>query len=350
MSGKHGDKGFDIRLLDGRRETLNYRVREEEIGSRLDHFLTGRLTWRSRTSVRRLLDEGLVQLVGGPSASSSRSARASRRMLAGDVVTIKLPRTVRDEEHAARVRRDVALVKLFEDDVLIGIDKPPNIAVHPSGRLIHWTVITELHRQYRDFDDPLLDVVPKLCHRLDLETSGVLLVSKTQRALIAVQQQFERRKVKKEYLVLVHGRVPDDEGFIDLPIGPTHSGHVRNARTIRHDVGQPSRTKYTVRQRYDGYTLCHVDLLTGRHHQIRVHFSAIGFPVVGDKIYGRDDEIFLRYSNRTITEDDWRLLELPRQALHSHALTFEHPQSGLMRVESPLPPDIAEFCDGLVPE
>ena len=341
---------FDIRLLDGRRETLNYKVRPDEAGLRLDHFLAARLKWRSRSSLRKLMDDELISIA--PRAGEVRSPRANRKVLEGDVVRVQLPRTVRDEALAQARRPVLELERLFEDDWLIGIDKPPNIACHPAGRLLHWTVITELHRAYRDFDDPTKDIVPKLVHRLDLETSGVLLVAKTLPALVAVQQQFEKRTIAKEYQVLVHGEVERDEGLIDLPIGPALS-EVRNARAIRHDVGQASRTRYRVIERWRGYSRLHIQLLTGRHHQIRVHLAALGHPVVGDKIYGKDEEIFLRFCNRTITDDDWAVLELPRQALHSHSLTFRHPAAdagdGELRIESPWPADLAAFCAGLEP-
>lgn len=333
---------FDVRLLDGRRESLRYRVADGEEHLRLDQFLAKRLSWRSRTSARRLLDDGLVGLEG-------RSARASRRLKVGEIVSVTLPRPVRDEYLVQSQQDDMELPRLFEDAHLIGIDKPAGVPVHPSGRLLHLTVITALHRAYRDFDDPTKDVVPKLCHRLDLETSGVLVVAKNQRALLHVQKQFERRTVGKEYLVLVHGELVDESGLVDLPIGPTISGEVRNARAIRHDVGQASRTRWRVESRWKGYTRLHIELLTGRHHQIRVHMSAIGHPVVGDKIYGKDPELFIRHHARTLTEADLELLELPRQALHSHALEFDHPEAGAMRLESPWPPDLTAFTDGLEP-
>lgn len=336
---KRGDD-FDVRLLDGRLESYRYQVADGEVGLRLDQFLAKRLKWRSRNSARKLLDEGLVSLEG-------RSPRASRRVQRGEIVSVRLPRPVRDEALLATPEDDRGLERLHEDEHLIAIDKPPTMPVHPSGRLLHHTVITELHKQYRDFEDPSRDVIPKLCHRLDLETSGVLLVAKHLKALTFVQQQFEKRTVRKEYLVLVHGVLERDEGLIDLPIGPNVGAAVRNSRAIRHDVGQPSRTRFTVRERWADYTLCHIHLLTGRHHQIRVHMAAVGHPVVGDKIYGKDMGLFLRHSARELTEEDLALLELPRQALHSHALEFEHPAKGPTRIESPWPRDLAAFCEGL---
>ncbi len=335
-----GGDDFDVRVLDGRRETLSYRVDDSDLGLRLDQFLAKRLSWRSRTSVVKLLDDGLVSLPG-------RAARASRRMLPGDVVTVLLPRPVRDEALVPRGAETPWLPRLFEDELLIAIDKPAGVPVHPAGKLLHHTVITALHKEYRNFTDPGLDVIPKLCHRLDLETSGVLLVAKTREALLFVQSQFERRTVRKEYLVLVHGVVERDEGLIDLPLGPSTDGRLRPQHAVRHDIGQEARTRFAVKQRYAAHTLCSIELLTGRHHQIRLHMAAIGHPVVGDKLYGTDDGIFLRYSAHTLTDADHAALQLPRQALHSHALEFIHPAKGRQRVESPWPADLAAFTAAL---
>lgn len=337
MSGRRGDD-FDVRLLDGRLESYAYTVRPEEDGRRLDRFLAGRLSWRSRTAVRRMIDGGQVTLAG-------RSARAARRVWAGETVTVALPRPRRDEALAPRGALP-ELPVLYEDDDLIAVDKPAGMAVHPSGRLLHNTVITLLHRRYRDFDDPARDRVPKLCHRLDLETSGVLLVAKHVEALRVVQAQFERRTVGKEYLALVHG-APDDEGLVDLPIGPAHAGAVRSSRAIRHDVGLPSRTRFAVVRRWPAHALVRLELLTGRHHQIRVHMAAIGHPVVGDKVYGHDADLFLRFHAQALTADDERQLELPRQALHSHALTFTHPDGTTRRIESAWPRDLAAYTTSL---
>lgn len=332
-----GGDDFDVRVLDGRLETLSYRVAEGEQGLRLDLFLARRLHWRSRSSVVRLLDEGKVTL-------ATRAARANRRVALGETVTVLLPRPVRDEALVPRGAGPGALPRLYEDELLIAIDKPPDIPVHPAGRLLHHTVITALHRQYRDHDDPSRDVIPKLCHRLDLETSGVLLVAKTEAALTCVQRQFERRTVRKEYLVLVHGRLGAEQGLIDLPLGPAIDPAERPRRAVRHDVGSPARTRFRVLRRWADTTLAHVELLTGRHHQIRAHFAALGHPVVGDKLYGEDATLFRRYGARQLTDADRAALRLPRQALHSHALTFTHPLRGPLRLESPWPADLAAWC------
>ncbi|HZL98768.1 MAG TPA: RluA family pseudouridine synthase [Planctomycetota bacterium] len=332
-----GGDDFDVRLLDGRLESLAYRVAEGEQGLRLDVFLARRLHWRSRSSVARLLDEGRVALAG-------RGARASRRVALAELVTVLLPRPLRDEALAPRGAGVGALPRLYEDERLIAIDKPPDIPVHPAGRLLHYTVITALHRQYRDFSDPTRDVVPKLCHRLDLETSGVLLVAKTDAALSWVQRQFERRTVGKEYLVLVRGRMEREQGLIDLPLGPSADRREWPRRAVRHDVGQPARTRFRIERRWATATLLRVDLLTGRHHQIRAHMAAIGHPVLGDKLYGDGGP---RAIERPAAPAGAPEHGPARQALHSHALTFTHPTRGPMRIESPWPDDLAAWCAAL---
>jgi 23S rRNA pseudouridine1911/1915/1917 synthase len=335
-----GGDDFDVRVLDGRLETLSYRVAEGDQGLRLDLFLARRLHWRSRSSVARLLDEGQVALTG-------REARASRRVALGELVTVRLPRPLRDEALAPRGEGTPGLPQLYEDELFVAIDKPPDLPVHPAGRLLHHTVITALHRRFRDFADPTRDVIPKLCHRLDLETSGVLLVAKTDAALRFVQRQFERRTVRKEYLVLVHGRLARDEGLIDLPLGPAIDPRERPRRAVRHDIGLPARTRWRAARRWAEVTLAQVELLTGRHHQIRAHFAALGHPVVGDKLYGEDETLFRRYGARQLTDSDRAALRLPRQALHSHALTFTHPLRGPLRLQSPWPADLAAWCAAL---
>ncbi|MGQ0552689.1 MAG: RluA family pseudouridine synthase [Planctomycetota bacterium] len=366
---RRGDD-FDVRVLDGRRETLSYRVADGEEGLRLDQFLAKRLSWRSRSSVCKLLEAGRVELSGrveftGRVGEPVTEPRASRRVAVGEIVTVQVDRPVRDEALVPRGGQADSLPRLYEDEVLIALDKPPNLPVHPAGRLIHHTVITALHREYRNFDDPTLDVVPKLCHRLDLETSGVLLVAKQDSALAFVQAQFMQRKVGKEYLVLVHGvvggaaqgpdkhlprpatfsRLTGDEGLIDLPLGPALDVRLAPRHGVRHDaVGRPARTRWHVVRRYREATLCRIELLTGRHHQIRAHFAALGHPVVGDKLYGHDLALFDRHGRGSLSDSDHLALQIPRQALHSHSLSFVHPTRGQMRIESPWPADLAAYC------
>jgi 23S rRNA pseudouridine1911/1915/1917 synthase len=330
----------DIKKLTTLGERLVLEADGSEVGLRMDAFLARRMPWRTRTSVQRLMRDGKVALVGRP-------VKPARRILAGDTVYVELPKPKRDVE---MLGRDSELEVLFEDPYLIAINKPPGVPVHPAGRLLHHTIITTLHKRLRNYEDAEKDIVPKLCHRLDLETSGVLLIGKDEQVHAEVSRQFQQRATEKIYLAIVHGEMERNEGLIDLPIGLAESSPIKKKRAVRTDGGGKSaRTRYRVEQRVGGFTLVRLTLLTGRHHQLRVHLSAIGHPIVGDKMYGLSEDFFLRYYDGTLTEEDQRGLLLPRQALHAHRLTFHHPvRDEDVTIEAPLSDDLAAFLEQLL--
>ncbi|MBI4882294.1 MAG: RluA family pseudouridine synthase [Planctomycetes bacterium] len=324
-------------------EQITYRVDPVDRGQRLDSFLVRRMHWRSRTSIQKLIQDGKVQIV-------RRAARAALHkpaavLVDGDTVHVTLPKPKRDIDFAASAEGAIQeLPILFEDRWLVAVDKPPNVPVHPAGRNLHRTVITLLRQRYARADDPGAAVQPKLCHRLDLETSGVLLVAKEDQAHRRVSEMFRRRLPEKEYLAIVHGVPREKSGLIDLPLGPALGMTVAMARGVRHDIGQKAETRWEVISRSGGFALLRIGLLTGRHHQIRVHLAAIGHPLVGDKIYGGDEELFIRYYDGALTAADQARLLLPRQALHAHRLELTHPMTGAPLVlVSPLPEDLAAF-------
>jgi 23S rRNA pseudouridine1911/1915/1917 synthase len=248
---------------------------------------------------------------------------------------------------------------LFEDAHLVAVDKPAGIPVHPGGRLLEDTVITRLQARYRsdhaasvasdggkDADDPGA-IVPKLCHRLDLETSGVLLVAKSDAVAAEMGRQMRRRETVKEYLALVHGVVDADEFVIEAPIGDHPASQIHNRRGVV-EGGSPSKTGVTVERRFADFTLVRCRLFTGRRHQIRCHLHHRGFPVVGDKVYGLDETFFLAYFEERLDAETLRLLLLPRQALHATRLVVTHPKTKEpLEVHSPLPADLAAFLDTL---
>lgn len=184
---------------------------------------------------------------------------------------------------------------------------------------------------------------PRLCHRLDRETSGIVLVAKDPRFHPELSRQFEDREVEKEYLAVVRGVPEEDHGSIELPIGPARASDVRLKMAVQSD-GMPSRTDWHVVERRAEHSLIGLRLFTGRQHQIRVHLAAIGHPIVGDKLYGYDEIYFKRSVADELTETDWMVLEMPRQALHNHRLVFTSPATReLVEVIAPLPPDMADF-------
>jgi 23S rRNA pseudouridine1911/1915/1917 synthase len=315
---------------------------------RLDQFLAKRCTWRSRTKIEELIERGDVELAG-------RAARPSRKVRADETVVVKLPRPKRELDLHASGAGD-ALTILFEDAHLLAVDKPPNVPVHPGGRLLEDTVITRLHRRFGLLDDEgrakeggaVADaVVPKLCHRLDLETSGVLLVAKSDAVAAEMNRQMRSRSATKEYLAIVHGVVRDDEFTVDAPLGDHPASRIGNRRAVVPG-GSPSKTGVTVERRFREFTLVRCRLFTGRRHQIRAHLHHVGHPIVGDKVYGLSEEFFLAYYEERLDAAMLEELRLPRQALHAARLVVAHPKSGApLEVVAPLPSDLATFLDSL---
>ncbi len=347
---KTGDDDFDSRKLLTLRGRLGLTVEAHEHGLRLDQFLAARLTWRSRTSLEQLIRSGKVELKGRP-------PRPSRKVRGGEEILVELPRPKRDkelDEHGGSIPLDV----LYEDKFLVAIDKPPGVPVHPGGRLLHRTIITELHHRYRVYDDPSRDIVPKLCHRLDLETSGVLLIAKADRIVAEVGRQLRAHETTKEYLAIVHGDFREDDMLVDAPIGNAERSRVHLRRAVRAD-GAPARTGIHVERRFrtrfgarfGEFTLVRLRLYTGRRHQLRVHLSHLGHPIVGDKLYGLDEDYFLAYYEDRLDAEMRAQLLLPRQALHATRLVLRHPTNGgHLEIESPLPQDLREFLETLQEE
>jgi 23S rRNA pseudouridine1911/1915/1917 synthase len=236
------------------------------------------------------------------------------------------------------------LVVLYEDESVIAVDKPPMLVVHPSGRHLTDTLIQRVHAVYKS-ERLHRDARPRLCHRLDRETSGIVLIGKDPESHQDLMRQFEQREVEKEYLAIVHGAPQFDSGVVDLPLGQARASSIRLKMAVVSD-GLESQTEWSVVRLLPGRTLIACRPKTGRQHQIRVHMDAIGHPLVGDKLYGLDEQIFQRSADGELTGEDMHELELPRHALHNHSLTFAHPRTGgELRIECPLAPDLRVYLD-----
>ncbi|HEX5051482.1 MAG TPA: RluA family pseudouridine synthase [Planctomycetota bacterium] len=304
-------------------------------GQRLDLALTAVLTWRSRASIHRLIERKHVRVDG-------RAASPSRRVRNGETIVVDIPpNPVANPDPGANVEFPV----LYEDQWMIAIDKPPGMAVHPSGRRLDGTLIHALHRRYRNANDPSHDVVPRLLHRIDVETSGVVAVGLDEQFHHLVARQFEDRLVAKSYLAIVRGKPPERYGTVDLPIVPDKSSAVRlKLTTGAPGTGLPALTHYRFVRGNRDYSLLEIRPKTGRTHQIRVHMAAIGCPLVGDKLYGGDEQLFLHQIAGTLAAEHRAALVLDRHALHSHSLTFHHPMLGRdTTLVAPLPTDMADL-------
>lgn len=227
---------------------------------------------------------------------------------------------------------------LYEDEAILALDKPSGLPVHPSASY-HKNTLTYLLRQ-RFGPNP-----PQIAHRLDRETSGLLLCGRTREAERGLKMGFENRRVSKRYLAIVRGVMPDDEGRIELPINTAKEGLHLLMEVTREDEGYPSVTRYRAIARRDGATLVALAPESGRQHQLRVHLNAIGFPIIGDKLYGPEGhQPFLDYIETGMTDELRQRLGHERQALHAYGLEFTHPITGGRKtLRAPLPDDLVRL-------
>jgi 23S rRNA pseudouridine1911/1915/1917 synthase len=312
---------------------LTFTVNLPEEGTRLDALLRAHYPWKSRTRFQDMLDRGEVLLNGG-------SAKASTRVRKGDVVLVRIPVAANapEKEHGDD------LVILYEDEHLVVIDKPSGMAVHPVGRIRHGTLVNKLHARYRS-GDATTDVVPRLGHRIDRDTSGVVLAVKDRTTDARVTEAFTFRRVKKTYLALVEG-IPEAEGEVDAPLDRDPEGATRLHMGVRSG-GAPSRSRWSVLRPFARHALVELEPMTGRTHQLRVHMAHVGHPIVCDHLYGDVRPLYRSSVDPRVPEAEDALV-LDRLALHAHRLELLHPRTGAPLVlESPLPPDLRRAVEEL---
>ncbi len=323
-----------------------FEVGVDDHGNRLDKFLHQRLNWRSRRGIQNLVaEEGAVQVVPGkdPQQATIGQLRDSLKLRTGQNVLVRQPNPTPPPD--APIGPDPSdLEVVYEDPWLLAVNKPPHISVHPSHGHLTGSLIHLIHERHRAVWGETEDM-PTLCHRLDRETSGVLLTAKTQFSRTQVGMQFEARAIKKTYQALVVGEIHGESGTIEEPIGRALNSTVRLRMGVRKDgEGSPSLTEWQVFDRAPGYTLVELKPHTGRTHQLRVHMEHLGHPIVGDKLYMGGDEVFVRSVEKQMTDLDRNFLEMDRQALHNWKLEIEHPESDEpLLLEAPLYHDIGEF-------
>lgn len=307
------------------------RVSPADAGLRVDVFVAREMPGLSRTRVRQKIQSGEALLNGHRCASST-------RLRVGDEIVVPLRARPASEAHSADGGPQLPV--LFEDDHLLALDKPAGMATHPMGRIQSGTVIQAARmRAAEEIREKLsrgdADWYPRSVNRLDVYTSGVVLIALTKGALQAMQELLAAHRVRKEYRALVEGVVAWDAATIMLPLGSDAGSAVRVKMAARPD-GQPSITRVRVLRRLPRHTLLEAVPVTGRQHQIRVHLAAVGHPVVGDLLY-RDKSLFLRFVASRGQGD----ASLPaRHLLHAARVSFTHPFTGLnVTIESPLPED-----------
>jgi 23S rRNA pseudouridine1911/1915/1917 synthase len=291
----------------------------EREGARIDKYVSEAVPELSRAAVQRLLDEGRILVNGG-------ACKASYRLSAGDTISVQIPPPVEVEIAAEAIPLDV----VYEDSDILVVNKPAGMVVHPAFGHDSGTLVNAVLARCPDLSGVGGELRPGIVHRLDKDTSGLIVVAKGDAALRDLQAQFKGREVQKAYLALAEGQVSPPTGSIDAPIG--RDPRARKKMAVIQRGGRESQTEYRVLETYDEHTLVEAHPLTGRTHQIRIHLAFIGHPIVGDPVYGFRKQ----------------RVKAPRLFLHAARLAFRLPATGERReFESPLPDDLARVLERL---
>lgn len=301
-------------------ETRVLQVAAEESGQRLDVFLTGKQVGPSRSFVQKLIDRGQVLVNGRPE-------KASYKVACGDVIQAVIP----EPEPIEAIPQAMELDVLYEDEDIIVINKPKGMVVHPAPGNPDNTLVNALLARCQHLSGIGGKIRPGIVHRLDKDTSGILVVAKNDLAHLSLAKQIKERTAERRYLALVHGNVKQDVGTISTWLG-RHPVHRKKMAVVPEGKGKLAVTHYWVRERFGDYTLVEAKLETGRTHQIRVHMAYLGHPVVGDQVYGPKKPH----------------LGINGQALHAFLLGLYHPRTGeWMEWRAPLPDDFVHVLNYL---
>ena len=285
-------------------------------GVRLDKYVAEEHPELSRSHVQKLVDDGLVTVDGRP-------AKGSYRVRVGDAIAVTIP----PPERTSLEPEEMPLTIVYEDDDILVVDKAAGLTVHPAPGHPSHTLVNAVLAHCPQLGGVSGTIRPGIVHRLDKDTSGLMVVAKNGAAHRGLSSQMKARSVTKRYLVLVHGRLSPATGVIDAAIGRDPRNRKRMAVVTD---GREARTQYRVVKYLDNYTLLEVTLETGRTHQIRVHLAAIGFPVAGDEVYGRRSPV------------------LKRQFVHACVLGFRLPSTGeYVEFTADLPPDLEDAVERL---
>lgn len=315
-------------------------VPEDVQGQRIDLFLSLKCDGYSRMFIRGVINQGNITV-------DDRPVKPAFKVFAGQVVRGKLPPPPTDGPIPENIPLDV----LYEDEFLVAINKPAGMVVHPAKG--HWkgTLTSALAHHFQTLSDCGGPTRPGIVHRLDRDTSGVIVIAKSNEVHFKLAATFEARLVEKEYRTIVVGNVDRDRDWVKQPIG--YHPYQREKMAIRagHSSSKPAETFFEVLERYDGYTYVRVQPKTGRTHQIRVHLAHLGTPVLCDRLYGGQarvsrGQLMRRRARGEPEQTSDAGITLDRQALHAHRIAFEHPITHeRMAFEAPLPADMQATLD-----
>ncbi|HOJ93365.1 MAG TPA: RluA family pseudouridine synthase [Dictyoglomaceae bacterium] len=290
---------------------------EGDVKERVDKYLSEKL-FLSRSQIQKLIDEGHVKVNG-------EKIKTSYKIKLGDNIEVVIP----PPENTEIISEDLPLEIVYEDEDLLVVNKPRGMVVHPAVGHFQGTLVNALLYKVKDLSGIGGAIRPGIVHRLDKDTTGLLVVAKNDYAHQHLSEQLKQRTLKRVYWALCEGEIPWDKKRVELSIG-RHPVHRKKMAVV--STGKIAITNFEVLERFKGYTLVSASLETGRTHQVRVHLSHMGFPIVGDEIYGRTDKRF----------------GIKGQLLHAKEISFIHPREGtIMKFTAPLPEDFQRILDTL---
>ncbi|PKM81688.1 MAG: RNA pseudouridine synthase [Firmicutes bacterium HGW-Firmicutes-14] len=303
--------------MNGVTTAVEHIVEGDRAGIRLDVVLSSLNPELTRSRLQKLIGTGEI-LVNGE------QSKANYRVKEGDHITLRIP-----EPEALEIKgEEIPLDIIFEDRDILVVNKPQGMVVHPAAGNYSGTLVNALVEHCEDLSGINGVIRPGIVHRIDKDTSGLLVVAKNDRAHLGLANQIKDHRVNRRYLALVHGNIQEPRGIIEAPIGRDPKDRKKMAVVTRNS--KPALTRYRVMERFGDYTLIECELETGRTHQIRVHLAFLGHPVAGDPVYGPKKNP----------------LNLKGQALHAYQLEFEHPVTGeFMEFRADLPPGLAKIID-----
>lgn len=307
---------------------LTFTASAEDAGARLDQFLAARVANASRSRLKQLIEDGEVTVSGRP-------VKPSHRLRAGEAVELESPAPLNLTDFAPE---DIPLDIVYEDDSIVVVNKPAGLVVHPAAGVPSGTLANALAFNFRLLTTRGGAVRPGIVHRLDRDTSGLIVVAKTDDAHESLSDQFRAREVVKYYVALVHGATKDERGRVEEPVGRDPRNRTRMS-VVRG--GRQALTLWRVRQRFTRFTLLDVEIKTGRTHQIRVHLAWMKHPVVGDEVYGAGRDNTIRDARARSA-----VRSLGRQFLHAERLGLRHPRTGeFLKFRAPLPPELSALLE-----
>jgi 23S rRNA pseudouridine1911/1915/1917 synthase len=303
---------------------------------RLDQYLVMQFPDFSRSVLQRAIESDTVSI-------NDRPTKRSARVKQGDRVRVWLPVPDRPEP----TPEDIPLEVLYEDDYLAVVNKPYNMVVHPARGNWGGTLVNALAHRFQHLSKINGDYRPGIVHRLDRDTSGVILVAKEEKAHRDLGMQFETRKIFKEYVAITQGVLDRDSDYVEKRIAHHPHDRIKMIATDNEELGKEACTYYEVQERFRGYTFVRCQPRTGRTHQIRVHLACIGCPVLADKTYSGRDAFRLSDLTPNLPPERDEVL-LPRQALHAQRLRLIHPRTQeVIAIEAPLPPEFTHTLAAL---